>query len=129
MQLFFPGLLLPGQAINLALLSVVSMCIGAGEFKQARYYTRKLMMISTGCTVFISSVLVLFGPWIMKIYQLTPETESLTVSVIRYYAVLAVFSGCRLLLCPIPFALPEMCSGLRYHSHKWGRAMQECFDR
>ena len=82
---------LPGQAINLALLSVASMCIGAGEFKQARYYTRKLMLISAGCTVFISSILILFGPWIMKIYQLTPETESLAVSVIRYHAVLAVF--------------------------------------
>ena len=82
---------LPGQAINLALLSVASMCIGAGEFKQARYYTRKLMLISAGCTVFISSILILFGPWIMKIYKLTPETESLAVSVIRYHAVLAVF--------------------------------------
>lgn len=32
---------LPGQAINLALLSVASMCIGAGDYKQARYYTKK----------------------------------------------------------------------------------------
>lgn len=33
---------LPGQAINLALLSVASVCIGAGDYKQARYYTKKL---------------------------------------------------------------------------------------
>lgn len=82
---------LPGQAINLALLSVTSMCIGAGDFKQTRYYTRKLMMISTVCTVLISGVLILFGPWIMKIYQLTPQTEALAVQVIRYHAVMAIF--------------------------------------
>lgn len=82
---------LPGQAINLALLSVASMCIGAGDFQQTRYYTRKLMMISTVCTILISGILILFGPWIMKIYQLTPQTESLAVQVIRYHAVLAIF--------------------------------------
>lgn len=82
---------LPGQAINLALLSVASMCIGAGDFKQTRYYTRKLMLISTVCTVLLSVVLILFGPWIMKVYRLTPQTESLAVQVIRYHAVLAVF--------------------------------------
>lgn len=82
---------LPGQAINLALLSVASMCIGAGDFEQTRYYTRKLMMISTVCTILISGILILFGSWIIKIYQLTPQTESLAVQVIRYHAVLAVF--------------------------------------
>lgn len=82
---------LPGQAINLALLSVASMCIGAGDFKQTRYYTRKLMLIATVCTILLSVVLILFGPWIMKVYRLTPQTESLAVQVIRYHAVLAVF--------------------------------------
>lgn len=82
---------LPGQAINLALLSVASMCIGAGDFKQTRYYTRKLMLISTVCTILLSVVLILFGPWIMKVYRLTPQTESLAVQVIRYHAALAVF--------------------------------------
>lgn len=81
---------LPGQAVNLALLSVASMCIGAGDFKQARYYTKKLMLITIVCTVFISGVLFAFAPWIMKIYQLTPQTESLAVRVIRWHAVLAV---------------------------------------
>lgn len=82
--------ILPGQAINMALLSVASMCIGAGDYKQARYYTRKLMCISIGCTAVISGILFIFAPWILKIYQLTPQTESLAVQVIRYHTVLAV---------------------------------------
>lgn len=82
---------LPGQAINLALLSVASMCIGAGDYKQARYYTKKLMLLSIGCTVVISGFLFGFAPWIMKIYQLTEQTEILAVQVIRWHAVLAIF--------------------------------------
>ncbi len=81
---------LPGQAINMALLSVASMCIGAGDFKQARYYTKKLMCISIGCTGAISGILFLSAPWILRIYQLTPQTENLAVQVMRWHTVLAV---------------------------------------
>ncbi len=82
---------LPGQAINLALLSVASMCIGAGDYGQVRYYTKKLMGIAIGFTVVLSAVIVIFGPWIMKIYQLTPQTEDLAVQTLRWHAVLAIF--------------------------------------
>lgn len=82
---------LPGQAINLALLSVASMCIGAGDFQQTRYYTRKLMRLSTACTIVFSAVIILFAPQIMKIYQLSSQTEELAIQVIRWHALIAVF--------------------------------------
>lgn len=81
---------LPGQAINLALLSVAAVCVGAGDYKQARYYTKKLMKLSILCTAVISVILIVFTPWILKIYQLSPETEALAIQVIRYHAVMAV---------------------------------------
>lgn len=83
--------ILPGQAVNLGLLSVASMCIGAGDFQQTRCYTGKLMKLAAGCMALISGGLILFAPWIIKIYQLTPQTESLAVQVIRYHALLAIF--------------------------------------
>ena len=82
---------LPGQAINLALLSVASMCIGAGDFQQTRYYTKKLMRLSTACTIVFSAVIILFAPQIMKIYQLSSQTEELAIQVIRWHALIAVF--------------------------------------
>ena len=83
--------ILPGQAVNMALLSVISVCVGAGDYEQARYYTRKLVGLAMGCLAGISGILIVFAPWIMKIYNLTPQTEELAVQVIRWHAVLAIF--------------------------------------
>ncbi len=81
---------LPGQAINLALLSVAAMCIGAGDYGQARYYTKKLMWIAIGFTGALSVALAALAPWILKIYQLTPQTEGLAAEILRWHALLAV---------------------------------------
>ncbi|MDO4306588.1 MAG: MATE family efflux transporter [Eubacteriales bacterium] len=81
---------LPGLAINLALLSVASVCAGAGAFDQARYYTKKLMKLATGCTAVISGMILLFTPLLLKVYQLTPQTEKLAEQVLRWNAVFVV---------------------------------------
>lgn len=83
--------ILPGQAINMALLSVVSVCVGAGDYGQARYYTRKLVRIAMAALAGISGILIVFAPLIMKIYHLTPQTEELAIQVIRWHATLAIF--------------------------------------
>jgi putative MATE family efflux protein len=82
--------ILPGQAINLALLSVAAVCVGAGDYKQARYYTKKLIWLAIASTGVTSLLLIIFAPWIMKIYNLSPETEILAIRVIRYHAAMAV---------------------------------------
>lgn len=83
--------ILPGQAINMALLSVVSVCVGAGDYGQARYYTKKLVRLAMAALACISCILIVFAPWIMKIYHLTPQTEELAIQVIRWHAMLAIF--------------------------------------
>ncbi len=83
--------ILPGQAINMALLSVVSVCVGAGDYGQARYYTRKLVRLAMAALACISGILIVFAPLIMKIYHLTPQTEELAIQVIRWHATLAIF--------------------------------------
>lgn len=83
--------ILPGQAVNMALLSVISVCVGAGDYEQARYYTKKLVRLAMACLAAMSGILIVFAPWIMKIYSLTPQTEELAIQVIRWHAVLAIF--------------------------------------
>lgn len=82
---------LPGQAINLALLSVASLCVGAGDYEQTRYYTKKLIRIAFLFTAVLSVLIMLFAPTIMKMYQLSPQTAGLAVQVIRWHALMAVF--------------------------------------
>ncbi len=82
---------LPGLAINNALLAVAAVCVGAGEFEQARYYTKKLMKVAT---VFLASmtILILFGAdWIIGFYNLSPQASQLAVKVFSYHGIMAVF--------------------------------------
>ena len=82
--------ILPGMAINMALLSVASYCIGAGDFGQTRLYTRKLMRLTWLCTSAVSLIMIVSAPLFLKIYHLTPETTTLALQVIRYHAVMCM---------------------------------------
>lgn len=93
--------LLPAIAINLAQISVISVCVGAGDYQQARYYTKKLLFISLACTAVISSILMAAAPLITQAYNLSSAAEELALQITRYHAVLAV-------ICWIPaFSLPN----------------------
>lgn len=84
--------ILPGMAIGMAILSVSSVCIGAGEIGQARYYTRKLMGLTWLCMSAVSMVMIVGAHFFLQIYHLTPETEELAVQVIRFHAVMCMIS-------------------------------------
>ena len=83
--------ILPGTAINYALLSVAAVCVGAGEYKQARYYTRKLMLIANVALAAFSVFFFVFAPQLVGIYQASEATTKMAVEVIRWHATLAVF--------------------------------------
>lgn len=83
--------ILPGTAINYALLSVAAVCVGAGEYKQARYYTRKLMLIANVALAAFSLFFFVFAPQLVGIYQASEATTKMAVEVIRWHATLAIF--------------------------------------
>lgn len=84
--------ILPGMAIGMAILSVSSVCIGAGDIEQTRYYTKKLMCLTWICMSVVSVILIIGAPVFLKIYHLTPETEALAIQVIRYHGVMCMIS-------------------------------------
>ena len=55
-----------GSAINLGLVSVSAVCIGAGEIEQTRYYTRKMMKIAIALTSLMSVILFVSVPVLVK---------------------------------------------------------------
>lgn len=84
--------ILPGAAINSAIVAIVSVCIGAGEIDQARYYTKKLMKLAELSLILMSVLIILGSGWIINFYHLSPEATQLARQVIIYHAVMAVFA-------------------------------------
>lgn len=84
--------ILPGIAINLAVLSVVSVCAGAGEYGQARYYTKKLSLLAIALIAALSAVIYFSVPYLVGFYHLGPEAAQMTIDVMRFHAVMAVLA-------------------------------------
>ena len=92
---------IPGQAMGLALITVVGQCVGAQEWEQVRFYTKKLVKFTYLCTWGLNAVLLLGLPLILGLYSLTPETH-------WYSAVLIwTHNGCAMLFWPLAFTMPN----------------------
>ena len=70
---------LPGFAINLGLTAVISRCVGAGDYEQARYYNKKCLVIVIISHVFINAIIFAFLPQILGIYNLSAKTAAMTI--------------------------------------------------
>lgn len=93
--------ILPGSALSLAVVTVVSQCVGAGDYGQVTYYTKKLMFLTHVFMVVTNLVVVLGCPLIVMAYNLTPETAKLTTEILIYHAV------CCMVIWPSSFTLPN----------------------
>ena len=92
---------IPGQALGLALITVVGQCVGAGDWGQVRLYTKKLVKLTYLCTWGLNAALLLGLPLILGLYSLTPET--------RWYAsvLICIHNGCAMLFWPLAFTMPN----------------------
>ena len=77
------------NAVNLAMVTVVGQCVGAGEYGQAVHYTKKLMAVSYIATGILSLLVFLAMPLILRFYSLTEETRALSILLINFHNVLA----------------------------------------
>ena len=91
----------PGMALGLAIVTVVSRCIGAGDYEKARYYTKKLMQ-STYLYMAVTIALVLAAlPLILKLYHVSPEAERYAREITWMHGIMGA------ILWPPAFALPQ----------------------
>lgn len=82
--------IIPGMAINMALLSVASYCVGAGDREQVKYYTKKIIKLAYLSLGIVSVIIFALVRYVLLIYHLTPETHELTTEIIRYHAIMTV---------------------------------------
>ena len=80
-----------GQAINLGLAAVVSQCVGAGEFDQARAYMKKIVKWTYGIMAVVNLGIMALLPLIMRVYNVSPEAEKLAVTVSLIHGISSIF--------------------------------------
>lgn len=78
------------NAVNIAMITVVGKCMGAGEAEQAEFYTKKLMKVSYIGTVVLGSMICLILPVILWFYELSDEAYRYACILIIMHNVLAV---------------------------------------
>lgn len=92
---------LPASSIGLALVTVVSQCVGAGDYEQVRYYNKKLLKYAYMASIIINIIIILLLPFILKIYNLSPQTTAMAKQVIIFHGI----NVC--LIWPLSFTLPN----------------------
>ena len=93
--------ILQGMSVGFAILTVGAQCVGAGDYEQVRYYTKKLMKI-VYVSLFAANILVVLAvPYIIKIYGLSAEASQYAHKILIYHSI------CAVTIWPLSFSLPN----------------------
>ncbi|MNZ88042.1 MATE family multidrug exporter [compost metagenome] len=93
---------LPGMAIGLGMSVVISRCVGAGEYAQARYYTRKIIGMIYVAQIVSSVVSLALFPSLIRMYHFSEEAEQWATMIVWSHAIVMM------LIWPIGNALPSV---------------------
>ena len=96
---------LPGFAINLGLTAVISNCVGANDYEQARYYNKKCLVLVVISHIVINLLIFAGLPMILGIYNLSAQTAAMTAEMVIWHGIFAV------IIWPISFTLPSTFRG------------------
>ena len=96
---------LPGFAINLGLTAIISNCVGANDYDQARYYNRKCLIIVFVSHILINLVIFEILPLVLNIYSLSAQTAEMTTEMVVWHGIFAI------IIWPLSFTLPATFRG------------------
>ena len=96
---------LPGFAINLGLTAVISRCVGANDYEQARYYNKKMLVVVVISHVIVNAIIFAALPLIVSIYGLSPQTAAMTGEMVIWHGIFAI------IIWPLSFTLPSTFRG------------------
>ena len=96
---------LPGFAINLGLTAIISRCVGANDYEQARYYNKKCLIIVIVSHVVINLVIFAMLPVVLGIYNLSSQTAQMATEMIIWHGIFAI------IIWPLSFTVPATFRG------------------
>jgi Na+-driven multidrug efflux pump len=92
---------IPGNAMGLALITVIGQCIGAGEKEQAKNYAKRLVKYAYFGDWVCNICLFLLAGFISKCFNLSVEAQGIAVQVLHAFSVTSMF------IWPLSFTLPN----------------------
>lgn len=93
--------ILPGMALNFAMVTVISQCVGARDFEQAEHYTKKLVKLCYLLLTILNVLILLAIPLILFLYGLSDEAGMYARQVLICHSVASI------LIWPLSFTLPQ----------------------
>ena len=87
--------------MGLAMITVVSRCVGAGDYESARYYTKKLLFSTYATLILINIMVVCLLPLILWAYHLSSVTATIARQIILYHTI------CCITIWPLSFTVPN----------------------
>ena len=91
----------PGNALGLAMVTVVSRCVGAGNYEKARYYAKKLLKSTYFYKCGTIALVLALLPLIMRLYNVSDQAAEYARQIIWMHGIV----GC--VLWPASFTLPQ----------------------
>lgn len=91
----------PGTALGLAIVTVVSRCVGASEYDRVRYYTKKMMRTAYLYTVLVIALILACLPLILKLYNVSDQAREWATQILWMHGL------CGILIWPLAFTLPQ----------------------
>jgi putative MATE family efflux protein len=92
---------IPGNAMGLALITVVGQCVGAEDYEAAKRYTLKLMKVAYLTMGAWSLLLTFLSPAVARVYHLSPEVTEIAIQLMMLHGI------CGIVFWPSSFALPN----------------------
>lgn len=93
--------ILPGMALNLAITTVISQCVGAHDYEQAQHYTKKLLKLTYLFVLVTVSVMLAASHLITWAYNLSDITAAEAIKIFFMHGISAA------IIWPIAFSLPS----------------------
>lgn len=72
----------PGMSIGLAMITVVGQCAGTGDYRQASFYTKRLMLYAYVCMAAVNLPIVILAKPFVALFSLSPEATRLAVLIL-----------------------------------------------
>ncbi len=70
------------MAMQLAVVTVVGQCVGANDYEQAKYYIRKMLIMSAIMAVVNNILLYVVSPYALSLYTLKGETLAIAETIL-----------------------------------------------